>query len=712
MNIKSVSKPNNIRLDYVGCTTNLQIFPQGSSGARVAMQGTHYPQTVQCVGAELRNIFAGPERDYANYMFNIVVEHTCRVLRTVERLDRPGSTKTPLETMVFVELVNPDGGQSKIDVITIPTFMSNHQTFGYSLTLTETGRKLRPGMLLRKGTVLAETPSVIDGEWSVGVHANAILVSHPMVIEDSCLISRSFAAKMLTYGYKTFVMSIGEKDYPLMIYGDEESGRRMFPEVGGKVRDDGILFAKRTYDPLLAAVEMSIGAITTPCGHYDNCTFVDPESVVVDIKIHRDDTKNKERDQDGNRLPSSKMSTPAGMQEVCDEYADALSNYQGQIRRFYKEHQQANGRRSNVVPLTPKARQAVKFAIADNPGEIIRDAPRRIKQFNYEMIDNYMIEITVKYPIPLAMSGKITDTMGGKGIVCMVVDDEDMPIDQYGNRVDIMMSENAMLRRTNFNRGFEHYANAARRDVQIRTLEIYEKDGVEAAWDYLYGFLNAVNPLWADAMKRAHDDKERLVSLMESLYTEDLRLWVPSSNPIAMDDIMRNIKRDYAPNRSPLTFRGPDGNMITTVESFIVGQLYMIRLDKTGREFSAVSAGKFQSFGTIAKRHSADKNRRPVSENPIKFMGESEARHLEAYVGDNVCAEIHSRANNPVEAAEIVKNILMSEVPMNLDEVIDRAKFPLGHNRSMEILRHVMECDGIKFTTRKQESNYLQQGGV
>jgi hypothetical protein len=698
-------KPGSIRLDYVGCTTNLQIFPQGSSGARVAMQGTHYPQTVQCVGAELRKIFAGPERDYANYMFNVVVEHTCRVLRTIERVERPG-LRTPMETTVFVELINPDGGRSEIDIIIIPKYMSNHQTFGYNLELTDIGRKLKPGMVLKKGTVLAETPSVIEGEWSVGVHANAILVSHPMVIEDSCLISRSFAEKMLTYGYKTFTMDVGKKEYPLMIYGEGDD-RRMFPKVGEKIRDDGILFAKRPYDPLLAAVEMSVGAISTPCGHYDICTFVDPESVVVDIKIHRDDTKPRERDAEGRRLPSSKMATPAGMQEICDEYAEALSKYQEEIRLFYNEQRKELGRRGRQVPLTPRARQAVRMAIADKPDAVIPGEPRRVKQFNYDMIDNYRIEITVKYPIPLAMSGKITDTMGGKGIVCMVVDDEDMPVDDYGNRVDIMMSENAMLRRTNFNRGFEHYVNAARRDVQKRTMEMYESDGPEVAWEYLIGFLNAVNPIWANAVAHTHQTIDKIVEFIEDLREEDLRLWVPSSNPIPMDEVMRNIKRDYPPVRSPLTFRGPSGEMIRTKESFIVGELYMIRLDKTGREFSAVSAGKFQSFGTIAKRHSADKNRRPVSENPIKFMGESEARHLEAYVGDNVCAEIHSRANNPVEAGEIVRNILMAEVPMNLDVVIDRGKFPLGHNRSMEILRHIMACDGQKFTTRRQATNYL-----
>ncbi len=699
-----------ISLSRTGCTTNLQIMPQGSSGARVQMQGTHYAQATQIAEPQLRNIFAGPERDYANYMFNVTVEHTCTVIRVVKRYARPGAgEQRVLETLVFVERKQEPGSRQErkpvIDLIRIPSFIQNHQTFAVELELTEIGKRLGAKNFLKKGTILAQTKSVIDDEYCVGLHANTLLVSHPMVIEDSCLISQSLADRMMSYGYKTYRMTIGEKDFPLLLYKDKYGKPSLFPEVGEQVREDGILFAKREYDPLLAAVEMSEVSLSEPCGHFDDCTFVNPDAQVVDVKVHRDDIRVRRRDPEtGENLPCEKMSTPVGMQEICDNYADAYSNFQGHIRSLYK-HVKDDYRRKGYkeVEYTPDAKQAIMYSIADNPREVNNNLSRYTKQFGQIKNDDYMIEITVKFPIPLSVSGKITDTMGGKGIVGQIVPDENMPIDAFGNRVELMMSENAMLRRTNFNRGFENYVNAARRDAQIHIVDLYEEGKVEEAFDYLLRFTGAVNPEWSYAIEEAHSEKESRLDLLDAMATgeETLRLWVPSDNKYPMDQILRNMRNDFPPRKSKLRVTMEDGSIEYTEAEFAVGELYMVRLDKWGGEFSAVAAGRFQAFGTIAKQHSSDKHRRPVRENPIKHIGESEVRHQQAYIGGDVCADAHDRSNNPAVADNVIMSILSAEVPSNIEHAVDRKKHPLGHNRVMEINRHVMRCDGIGFTTRR-----------
>jgi len=702
-NVDNVESVCDITPDLTGCTTNLQLYPQGSSATRVQMEGVHYTQRTQIDGAELRTLFTGVERDYAKYMFNVIVEHDCRVLRVIHRFAKPGiqqpDTK-PLETLVFVELINEESESSKVDLIRIPYHVSNHQTFGFELVMT---RQLGKSMYLPKGTILAESKSVIDNEYCVGLQAKTILVSHPMVIEDSCLISQSLADKMMTYGYKTHSMTIGERDYPLFLYEDSNGKPALFPEVGMKVREDGILLAKREHDTILAAVEMSEHALHDPCGHYDDCIFVDPESVVIDIKVFRDDHKPKMRDRaTGARMPNSKLSTPAGMQEYCDEYADALSSFQGDVRRFYKEVK-AKFRHQGMysVPMTPDAKQAITYAIADEPTEIIDGAKRFTKQFGSIKNDDYTISITIRYPIPLAISGKITDTMGGKGIVGKVVPDAEMPYDDSGVRVELMMSENAMLRRTNFNRGFENYCNAARMRIQDDINTLCDKGEYNEAWELLINFTATVNPDWSIAICDTHTTTTLRDALLDSFTEENLRLWVPSDNKITMDDVERNIRDKFPPRKSPLNIPQPDGSIIRTMKSFTIGELYMIRLDKTGREFSAIAAGRFQPFGTIAKQHSADKYSRPARETPMKHQGESETRHQQAFIGGDVCADAHDRSNNPAVADNVVMSILSADVPTNIPHAVDRKKYPLGHNRVMEINRHVLRCDGIGFTTRK-----------
>jgi len=702
---------SDISLDRTGCTTNLQLFPQGSSGARVQMQGTHYTQTPQISHPEKRNIFAGPERDYANYMFNVTVEYPCTVIRVIHRHSKPGvSREDPLETLVFVERLPEPGrrlAKPIVDLIQIPHSIQNHQTFPVILNMTDLGKRLGAGTYLKVGDILAQTKTVIDEEYCVGLNANTLLISHPMVIEDSCLISQAFADRMLSYGQKTYRMTIGDKDYPLFLYKDKKGNPSLFPEVGEKVRDDGILFAKRQHDVMLAAVEMSVAALSEPCGHFDECTSVSPDAVVVDIKVHRDDLRARKKDPvTGENLPSDKMSTPVGMQEICDTYADGFSSFQNKIRDLYKFVNSDFKRRGlKDIEYTPVAKQSIMFAIADNPHDIDRTLGRYKKQFGATKCDDYMIEVTVRYPIPLSVAGKVTDTMGGKGIAGEVVPTDEMPIDAFGNRVDIMMSENAMLRRTNFNRGFECYTNAARRDVRNDVVALYEKGKNEEAYDLLVGFCNAVNPEWREAIMDTHTTTAQRDELLESIASgkEDLRLWVPSDNRYPMDQIERNIRNDYAPRKSKLRITQPNGKVEETVQEFSVGQLYMVLLDKHGGEFSAIGAGRFQSFGTIAKQSSTDKHRRPVRETPIKHMGPSEARHQAAYKmpGTAGIAESHDRSNNPAVADQIILNVLSAEVVSNIDHAVDRRKNPLGHNRVMEINRHVMRCDGIGFTTRK-----------
>ena len=73
-----------------------------------------------------------------------------------------------------------------------------------------------------------------------------------------------------------------------------------------------------------------------------------------------------------------------------------------------------------------------------------------------------------------------------------------------------------------------------------------------------------------------------------------------------------------------------------------------------------------------------------------------------AYIGGDVCADIHDKANNPIVADVVTYNIIEAPVPTNIVEVVDRIKYPLGHNRSMEMVHHILSCEGVCFTDRRK----------
>lgn len=673
-----------LRTELMGAVTEYMLAPDGSSGARVQMQGGHMGQAPCIVGNEKRHLFTGVEFEYAKYTFNVKVPETCKVEAVISRYPAGGiGIARPLETVAFVRHIdNP----RHIDVIHIPMFQSNHQYFGYDMVLSETGRNIKKGMILKKGTILADTPGNIDGEYCNGTHAATILVSHPGCIEDAVVVSQDLADAMMSYGYKTVTMSFGAQDYPLFPYGTEENPR-IHPAIGDRVRADGILMAKRSWDPLLAGVETSVKALRDICGHFDDVVFVDPDAEVVDVRTYKDD------------IQRGVMKTSEKIQEMCKGDVESLATFYERIRSYYASIRRELKSKTNAATLSPAAHVLIRTAIAHKPDEYTSDAMAKKKIFGYEQMDDYRIEVTVKFKIPFDVASKMTDLFGGKGVTGEVRPTEEMPIDEYGNRVHLIMSGNAMLRRTNYNRKFEHFVNAARRDVQNKIVEMIDRDRYDEAWEYLTNFFKGSSSLWLDAIEVSHQTKKEQYDFLDELRHKPLRMQIPHERPEMMCEIEDWIEKHFPPNRSKLTLTMPDGSKKQTIDDFIVGDLYVIRLDKTGRDASAISAGKFQHFGTISKQHSRDRNRRPVREHPIKFMGESEARHLEAYVGDNITAEIHDRSNNPIVADEVVKSILMTDTPTNIVEAVDRKRFPLGNNRAMAILYHVLECEGCGFTT-------------
>ncbi len=663
-----------LRTELVGSTTELMPAVDGSSGSRIQMQGAHLLQAPQIVGSEPRNFFTGSEFEYSKYSFNVMVMCACRVIAIVNRTP-PGLSETSrvLETYVFVELI--DGPQlGYIDVIHIPAYMSNHQYFGYDYIITNVGRNIREGQLLEEGWILADVSSTQDGEYCVGRNANVVLVSHPQVIEDALLIRRGFADKMLSYGYHKYTMSRNSDEYFLLPFKDRAGNLTMVPSIGDKIGDDGVVLAKRRYNPLLACVEFTDKALTQVDGHFDDVLYADPGAEVIDVQVWQGDMP---------AVPNQYE------QRIPEPVVQSNITFNKQIGDVYRRV------RGKKTKLTPAAHLVFLHAVAAAPSQfgVSHENTIRRKQFGYEMLEDYRVEVTVKFPVPLDVAGKITDTFGGKGIVGMVEEDEDFMRGDDGTIIDVAMSDNAVLRRTNFNRTLEHYVNAA--CMSIREFDLADTQRV-------LDFVKGVSIMWHDVIIESHPTPELQSAFVKQLYHDPLRIWYPHERPETIIDTVQFIYENFPPKEVRLQMRNPVTKEWELSETkAIIGQLYMIRLDKTGRDFSAVSACRFQQFGTIAKLHSKDKYSRPISEAAKKFTGESEMRHLLAYIGDNVGAEIMDRSNNPIIQDVQVEEVMLASVPMNIENTVDRAQYPLGHHNGLSTFNHVITSGGAGFTNEE-----------
>ena len=292
-----------------------------------------------------------------------------------------------------------------------------------------------------------------------------------------------------------------------------------------------------------------------------------------------------------------------------------------------------------------------------------------------------------------------------------------MPVDKNGNRADVIIYGGSTIKRTNFGRMYEHFINAASRDLLHRLRKAWGIDPhmvptrhqlnsvqdsdnfalVEWSWALLMGYYAIVAPLQYDMMETHPDTRQHIKSVL----ADGIYLYVPPNNPVdnlAMANALKNS--EYCPDLGPVTYIDNAGREVTTEENVLIGGLYMILLEKTGEDWSGVASVKTQHFGVPAKLNNHDKQTTPGREAPVRGLGESETRSFVTVVGPKPTMELLDQSNNPESHREAVRTLLNARTPSAIEQIVNREKVPLGGSRPVGFVHHLLNCRGLKFTYR------------
>lgn len=696
---------NDVIPELLGASTGcLVLAPDTISGARLNMVASHGSSATRIAENEKRMIFTGEEREYAKYMFDVRVLNNSRLLAVHEYIDKNDMDAQVLERYYFME----DLVENVIKVYVVPTYQKHtSSSYGYELNMTEAGRNMSIGDSIKGGTIIATTPSWIDGEIAPGTHANAMIVSNQLVIEDAFPFSARLSDKMLTYGYTTHIFDLSGGDQPLFLYGTDDEPR-IHPDVGEKVRKDGILFAKRQskvnsdneevsrHDLLISAVELSDKNLKIPCGYWDTCEYVDVEAEVISIKVvsHPLNNHNSRINEHGF---SSNLKTAANVQQSLLTYDQTFKEFH---RRMVNIEKKLKG--TSKAPLSPEVINMMTNSRMFC-AETHRTAPKIVTtSTSGEVLGDYRIEIIIKYPIPFEESSKGTDFCGGKGVGSYKMDYDHTPVDEFGNEVDIFLASNATQRRNIGSRPYEMYLNAAKRDARLRMIEMLDKDGWQVAWDYLMGFYECVSPPYRDIIEEEYpSDEEREDALREiaNAKGDNLRIWRPSQLGKPIEVTMKELEENYSPRKSRIKFFNPvSEKWELTVEEHIVGAIYYQRLDKSGREYFANASARYNVFGIPIKANKSSKARRPTVESTIRHRSEADNKYTAAFIPGPLASELMDQSLNPSANRQYLMKIFDSGTPRQLDVGYDRDVFKLGNHRIHQFVNHNMLSDGISFT--------------
>lgn len=285
-----------------------------------------------------------------------------------------------------------------------------------------------------------------------------------------------------------------------------------------------------------------------------------------------------------------------------------------------------------------------------------------------------------------------------KGVVCKVRKDSDMPVDDFGNRADILVYEKGAIARLNPGQFYEQFINMCSRDITLDVREMMSKGKVEEAWQHLLTYYKIAAPKMVELID--HDDLNERDAILQSVVNNGIYLYIPANDPNLGINIYEEMMAFRPPNVSCLTYTTVNGDKIRTASPIMIGEMDIIVLDKADHKPMSVSGILRQHHGLAAVENKGTKHSTPSKEQPAKVIGETEARTAAAVMGGEAVAELMDYVNNPESHREIVRKIFTAENPSSIDNIIDRDKIPRG-TRALAFVKHVAECAGWDIVDQK-----------
>jgi putative transposon-encoded protein len=270
----------------------------------------------------------------------------------------------------------------------------------------------------------------------------------------------------------------------------------------------------------------------------------------------------------------------------------------------------------------------------------------------------------------------------------------------------------ARFSRQNLGGVYEPYLNASKRDllVEIKELLDIKYDGTPVNPEYIrkhpnFDYCKARLLRWYEIVV-PHVHQWFITGAYRKPFEEHLkavieegviRIHFPPDNQAYGPEMAARLREEFKTVYGPVTYIGNSGKVRKTKNKVRIGSMYIIILEKTGDDWTAVSSGKFQNFGVLAPITSRDKYTSPTRNQAIRAFGDAEVRILITSIGPLSTAEIMDRNNNIPTHREICRSILMSMRPSHIDVAVDRNKHPLGNARPLQLVKHLAQCGGFEF---------------
>ena len=695
------------RPEYLGLQSLLSPFIQHCSAQRSMMWGSHSSQALVVDSSEQPRCMTGYEEMVGKEELTegSQVEHDMVIQRVIPKFNISSFNDSTIHNIPSWTVIYTDENHV-VHSMEVSTYTLLHDGFGYfNVMKCLEEERLYVGNMIEKGTKLTTSPSHKGHRWQMGMNANVVYMGEWGSTEDACVISRSLSERGTNTAIHQTKLIIGPDDIPLDLYGDELN-YKCFPGIGETVRSDGVLIGLRTNNEGTFVSDMIPSRLREPEPIHDELHRAPPGSQVIDVDVYINrDALKKMHDRDDN---------------IYKQFLDLHKSQEYFHNSVLDAYTKLCTKDGEDLPCSQEFNTlVVNSACMSNNRKFVN---KNIKLYDArDPVEFITVVITYAYKRKVTLGSKLTDRYGGKGVVSAIWEDENMPVDDFGNRADIIMTPASIINRMNPAQMYEQFWNRTALEVMnISRRKWLNADKNEQRdwehdqafnqnWKHIYAFIleffRDFRPNYAQFIDECHPNDNLRKGFVIGCLHEGLYLINGFRKPNSAEDIVR-IAKKYGVQSSPVTYRvqNKETGAWKTVRSktdMLIGSKYLLELCKIpAADISAISVGYVSQHETPIKPKSKHiKSQNVIGLTPQKF-GEDETCISVMSVGPAVMSRLYGlHATAPECVKELAETLLKEPTPSAIPCIPETTQDVINKNMNISLLTHFLAVIGYNVST-------------
>lgn len=501
-----------------------------------------------------------------------------------------------------------------------------------------------------------------------GINAKFVFMIHNDTIEDAAVVSESFAKRACSIETEVVRITLNDNDALRNRYYKGKNDYRGFPDIGEQIKD-GVLAAKFRFHNDQILYSMNTNNLKKI--NYSSDTPYYCDGVIEDIIIY----SNKSLDE----IPNDSFNRQIKF------YLELQTEYYTKLYHVCKEILESGSKySSDITFMYQKAKD-------------ILDNEMKWKDEEGRKFNNFIIEFLVKRTVPMTVGQKITGRYGNKGVISKILPDDEMPILETGERVDLILNSLGVINRLNPSQIFENSVTF----ITNRSLErINQMTDYKEKNEFLVKVVSYFNEKEAEALE---DFLKRCD--LEKFYKNLNETGIIIRIPPLWDEksLFERIRRFYAENdwiKPYEVYMKRFGRWVKVMKDLYVGDMYILKLKQSSSKgLIARATGSISRRGVPVKTKKPHKE--PFSKTPIR-LGDGENNNLSIGIPSALIAKMHLfYRSSPVARQELGKMLSSNVEGLSTMEVTD-----LMTNRNVEILNAYFKFLGVKLSFKDRNMHF------